>query len=77
MHDDCPQCNILSANLSQASKAYFAILEKRQLARRENNSAMLGLFDALMVEAVEKRGKARQDLRQHEATHANAKGQTA
>jgi hypothetical protein len=77
MHDDCRECNVLSANLAEAAKAYFVILEKRQLAQGENNLAMISSLEALMLAAAEKRGKARQELRQHEATHGKAKGQTA
>jgi len=77
MYDDCPECNLLSANLSEATKAYFVILEKRQLAQRDNDLALVSSFETLMLAAVEKRGKARQDLRRHETTHAIAKGHTA
>ena len=77
MYDQCPECNILSENLSKASKDYFAILEKRQLAQSENNSAGLSLLESLTVAAAEKRGKARQRLRQHQATHPMRKAQTA
>jgi hypothetical protein len=77
MHGDCLECNILSANLAEAAKAYFVMLEKRQLAQRENNLAVISSLEALTLAAAEKRGKARQELRRHEATHAKAKGQTA
>jgi hypothetical protein len=77
MYDDCPECKLLSANLSEATKAYFVILEKRHLAQRDNDLVLVSSLETRMLEAVEKRGKARQDLRRHETTHAIAKGQSA
>ena len=77
MYGDCPECNRLSANLSEASKAYFVILEKSQLAQSENNLTLVSTLETLKLAAVEKRGKARQELRQHEASHPKASGQTA
>jgi hypothetical protein len=77
MSGDCPECERLSANLSEASKAYFLILAKGQLARRENNSALMSTLESLELAATERRGKARQELRRHEATHPKANGQTA
>jgi len=57
MYDGCPECNLLSANLSEATKAYFVILERRQLAKRDNDLALVSSLDTLMLAAVEKRGK--------------------
>jgi hypothetical protein len=77
MHGDCPDCKRLSENLTEATKAYFAILEKSQLARSDNNAALAAELETLKQAAAEKRGKARQELRQHEATHRKTNGGTA
>jgi predicted DsbA family dithiol-disulfide isomerase len=77
MYGNCPECKSLSANLSEATKSYFAILAAIQLAIDANNTALVSELEAPKLAAQEKRGKARHELRQHEATHPKATGQTA
>jgi hypothetical protein len=74
MFGDCLECKRLSENLAEATKAYFAVLKKRQLAQNAGNDSPQ--LDALKTAAVERRAKARLDLRQHQATHptTNAAG---
>ena len=77
MNSGCPECKVLSVNFSEATKAYFVILEKGQLAQTENNLALVSSIEPLKLAAMEKRGKARQELRLHEATHQKANAQPA
>ena len=77
MHGDCPECERLSANLSEATKTYFGILAAIQLALDAQNSALISELEAPKLAAQEKRGKARMELRRHEATHTKARAQTA
>jgi hypothetical protein len=77
MNGNCPVCKRLSANLSEATKSYLAILTTIQLAHNENNPALVSELQTIKRETQEKRGIARQELRWHEATHPKAKGQTA
>ena len=77
MYGDCPECARLSANLAEATKAYFVILEKGQLAQIEKDLALVSALEALKLAATDRRGKARQDLRRHQGTHAKAEAQTA
>jgi hypothetical protein len=77
MHGDCIKCKLLSEKFSEATKTYFELLLKSQLARNANNPVLLSESEALMVAAAEKRGIARWELRQHEATHLQANRQTA
>jgi hypothetical protein len=42
-----PKCKRLSENLSDAIKAYFAILEKSQLAKGDNDSALVSALETL------------------------------
>jgi|GraSoiStandDraft_47_1057283.scaffolds.fasta_scaffold422017_1 hypothetical protein len=69
MYGDCPECERLSANLSEATRSYFAILAAIQLALDANNPAMISELEAPKLSAQEKRRNARLKLRQHEATH--------
>jgi hypothetical protein len=77
MGGDCIACKLLSEKFSEATKTYFEVLLKSQLARNANNPALLSEFEALTLAAAEKRGSARWELRQHEATHLQANRQTA
>ena len=78
MYGECPECKRLSENLSEATKAYFAILGKSQLAKSGNDPALVSALESLKLPAMEQRGKARLELRQHEATHnSKARVQTA
>jgi predicted DsbA family dithiol-disulfide isomerase len=77
MHSYCPECDRLSANLSEATKTYFAVLAAIQLAIDANNPVLISELEAPKLAAQEKRGKARMELRRHEATHTKASGQTA
>jgi len=77
MYGDCPECKRLSENLSEATKAYFAILEKSQLAKSGNDPALVSALESVKLAATERRAKARLELRYHEATHPKANGQTA
>lgn len=77
MVSECPECLRLSANLAEATKAYFQILEKSQLAQTGNDLALASALEAVKLRTSERRGKARQELRWHETTHAKAKSQTA
>jgi hypothetical protein len=77
MYGDWPECERLSANLSEATKTYFGILAAIQLALDAQNAVLIWELEAPKA-AAERRGKARQELRQHEATHhPKAKAQTA
>ena len=64
---DCVECKRLSTKLAEATKVHFSILAKMQLAQGENNTAPLSELESLKVEAAEKRGIARMELRRHEA----------
>jgi hypothetical protein len=77
MDGDCPECKRLSANFSEATQAYFAILVAVQLALDANNPALVSELEAPKLATQDERGNARQELRQHEATHPKASGQTA
>ena len=77
MNGNCPICERLSANLSEATKSYLAILTTIQLAHNEDNPALVSELETIKQETQEKRAIARQALRWHEATHTKAKGQTA
>ena len=78
MNANCPVCKLLSANLSEATKAYLAIITTIQLAQKDNNNpALVSELETIKRETQEKRGIARQELRWHEATHPKAQGQTA
>jgi hypothetical protein len=77
MRGDCVECKLLSERFAEATKNYFEFLLKSQLARNANNPVLLSELEALMVAASEKRGIARWELRQHEATHLMANKQTA
>ena len=77
MHGDCPECERLSANLSEATRSYFAVLATIQLALDAENPALISELEAPKLAALEKRGNARLELRRHEATHLKANGQTA
>jgi len=77
MHRDCTECKCLSEKFSEATKTYFEVLLKSQLARNANNAALLSELEALTLESAEKRGIALWELRQHEATHLQANSQTA
>ena len=77
MRGDCVECKCLSENFAEATKTYFELLLRSQLARNANNPALLSEMEALMLAAAEKRGIARWELRQHEATHLQAQRQTA
>jgi hypothetical protein len=68
---------VLSEKFAEATKTYFEVLLKSQLARNANNPTLLSEFEALKLVASEKRGAARWELRQHEATHLLANRQTA
>ncbi len=48
-----PKCKRLSENLSDAIKAYFAILEKSQLAKGDNDSALVSALETLKLAAME------------------------
>ena len=76
MYVDCPECERLSASLSEVSKAYFLILEKGQLAQSENNAALVSALETPKLAAIEKRGLARMEFRSHEAIYPKAKAQT-
>jgi hypothetical protein len=69
MDDDCLECERLSANFSEATKSYFAILAAIQLALDAQNTALISELEAPKLVAQEKRGNARLELRRHEATH--------
>jgi len=77
MRGDCVECKGLSEKFAEATKTYFELLLKTQLARNANNPALLSEMESLMQEAAEKRGTARWELRQHEAAHLRASKQTA
>jgi hypothetical protein len=77
MDADCPTCKSLWDELSQATQGYFAILSKSQLAQLEHNTELIKELEAPKLAAQERRGKARRELRQHEANHPKANGQTA
>jgi hypothetical protein len=77
MRGDCVDCKLLSEKFSEATKTYFELLLKSQLARNANNPVLLSELEALMLAAAEKRGIARSEVRQHEATHLQANSQTA
>jgi hypothetical protein len=77
MNSNCSICKRLSANLSEATKSYLALLTTIQLAHNDNNSTLVSELETLKREAQEKRGTARQQLRWHEATHSKARTQTA
>jgi hypothetical protein len=77
MRGDCVECKLLSEKFAEATKSYFELLLKSQLARNANNPALLSEMEALMLAAAEKRGTARWELRQHEAAHLMANRQTA
>jgi hypothetical protein len=77
MNGDCPVCGRLSANLSEATKSYLAILTTIQMALNDNNPSLVSELETIKREKQEKRGIARQELRWHEASHPKAKGQTA
>jgi len=77
MYTNCPACKLLWDELSEATKVYFAILSKSEIARIEHNSVLIKNLEPLKLVAIERRGKARIELRQHEATHPVSNGQTA
>jgi hypothetical protein len=77
MLGDCVECKLLSERFAEATKSYFEVLLKSQLARNANNPTLLSELEALTLVASEKRGAARWELRQHEATHLQANRQTA
>jgi hypothetical protein len=77
MYGDCTECKRLSANYSEATKSYFAILATIQLALNANNLRLISELEAPKLAAQKKRGAARLELRRHEATHPKANGQTA
>ena len=77
MYGECPECKRLSENLSEATKAYFASLEKANSPTVAMIRLLVSALETLKLAAVEKRGKARLELRRHEATHPKANGQTA
>jgi hypothetical protein len=76
MNGDCLECERLSANYAEATKNYFAILATIQLALNANNLALISKLEAPKLAAQEKRGKARLELKRHEASHPKANGQT-
>jgi hypothetical protein len=78
MYGDCTECKRLSANYSEATKSYFAILVTIQLALNANNLALISKLEAPKLAAQEKKGVARLELKRHEATHhPKANGETA
>ena len=77
MNDDCPDCQRLSANYAEATKSFLAILITLQIARNENNTALVSELETLKRTAEEKRGLDRRELRRHKATHPKENGQTA
>ena len=68
--EDCPECQRLSEVLSEATQDHFGILQKLQLARNDNDLAGVAEQEALRAPAELRRGKARRELRRHEAIHA-------
>jgi hypothetical protein len=76
MNADCPECKRLSVNYTAATKSYLAILTTIQLAQNEN-PVLVSKLETLKLAAHEKRGIARLELRQHEATHPKVNGETA
>jgi hypothetical protein len=54
MYGDCPECKRLSENLSEATKAYFAILEKGQLAKGNRCGLGRGVGDAQAYDSRKK-----------------------
>jgi hypothetical protein len=79
MNEACPTCKHLWDEFSEATNAHFSVLAKSQLAQIEHNSALIKELEPLKLAASEKRGKARLELRRHEASHQDdgAKPQTA
>jgi hypothetical protein len=69
--ENCPTCKLLFDEFSESTRAHFAILSKRQKAQIEHNSPLIEELEPLKLAAQERRGKARQELRRHEATHDN------
>jgi len=76
---DCPTCKLLWDEFVESVKAHFTILSKRQLARVEQDTALVKVLEPLEWAASELRGKTRMTLDEHEATHQDggAKTQTA
>ena len=73
--ENCPTCKLLFDELSESTKAHFAILSKSQIAQIEHNGPLIEELEPLKLAAQERRGKARRELRQHETTHGSNNGQ--
>lgn len=69
MYGDCPDCKTLWEELSDATKAHVSLIGKLQLAQIEQNRAAVSELEPMVLEAGERRGRARMALKEHEATH--------
>jgi len=79
MNGNCPICERLWKEFTEATKAHTEILGKFELAEMEQRSTVLSELEPLKLATAERRVQARMALRKHAATHhdGKAKSQTS
>src|SRR6266566_4481877 len=73
MYDNCPTCELLWQEFSEATKAHAAILAKGELSETEQNSDIVKELELVKLATAERHAKARMALREHVAANQHEK----
>ncbi len=70
MEKGCTDCERLWADYEDASKSHMKLLADTARALEEQDTALLRQLEAQVVQAAERRTKARDAVKRHEITHS-------